>query len=100
MPMFSNLESFKDQKTYVPLLKKALLTVKPDAQKKFLYFKQFPFGQKKLPLVVVDYDPNCQAALIKAGHKPTAEGLVSLTPKDELSFEPKKGEMKRKAVKN
>jgi hypothetical protein len=99
MPTFSTPDGFKDHKQYIPLLKKALLAVKADSPKKFLYFKQFPFGPKKLPLVLVDFDPNCLAALAKAGHKPTDEGLVSLTPQDELNFEPKKGSLKRAALK-
>src|SRR6266498_2743968 len=98
MPIFSSLDHFKDHKTYVPLLKKALLGVKPESQKKFLYFKQFPFGAKKLPLMLVDFDANCQNALSKAGHKPHAEGMVALTTKDELNFEPKKGELKRVGI--
>ena len=99
MPNFTTPDNFKEHKQYVALLKKALLVVKPDAQKKFLYFKQYPFGAKKFPLVLVDFDMNCQAALAKAGHKPTDEGLVSLTPQDELNFEPKKGALKRVRLK-
>jgi hypothetical protein len=95
MATFSTPDSFKEHAKYIPLLKKALLAVKPDTEKKFLYFKQFPFGPKKLPLVLVDFDPGCPAALAKAGHKPTDEGLVSLTPEGELNFEPKKGNLKR-----
>jgi hypothetical protein len=95
MAIFSSADSFKEHKQYLPLLKRALLLVKPDAQKKFLYFKQYPFGAKKLPLVLVDFDANCAAALAKAGHKPTDEGTVSLTPQDELNFEPNKGALKR-----
>ena len=99
MPIFTSPNNFEDHKQYVALLKKSLLVVKPDAQKKFLYFKQYPFGAKKFPLVLVDFDMNCQAALAKAGHKPTDEGLVSLTPQDELNFEPKKGTLKRVRLK-
>lgn len=99
MPTFSSPDSFKEHKQYVPLLKKALLAVKADSSKKFVYFKQYPFGQKKLPLVLVDFEPGCLAALAKTGHKPTDEGLVSLTPQDELNFEPKKGSLKRAALK-
>lgn len=95
MAIFSSPDNFKDHKAYVALLKRALLQVKPDATKKFLYFKQYPFGPKKLPLVLVDFDVNCPAALAKAGHRPTDEGAVSLTPQDELNFEPKKGALKR-----
>ena len=95
MPIFSSPDNFKEHPKYVPLLKKALLTVKADTAKKFLYFKQYPFGPKKLPLVLVDFEPGCLAALAKAGHKPTDEGLVSLTPQDELNFEAKKGNLKR-----
>src|SRR5947199_7156898 len=95
MPTFSVPDSFKDYKQYVALLKKGLLTVRPESQKKFLYFKQYPFGTKKLPLVLVDFDAACPAALAKAGAKPTDEGLVSLTPEGELNFEPKKGALKR-----
>jgi len=98
MPIFSSLDHFKEHKDYIPLLKKALLGVKPDAQKKFLFYKQFPFGAKKLPLVLVDFDANCQNALNKAGHKPSAEGTVALTTKDELNFEPKKGDLKRAGI--
>ncbi|HZR16131.1 MAG TPA: hypothetical protein VFE51_02285 [Verrucomicrobiae bacterium] len=99
MPTFSSPDIFKEHKQYVPLLKKALLGVKADSPKKFVYFKQYPFGQKKLPLVLVDFDPACLAALAKAGQKPTDEGLVSLTSQDELNFEPKKGSLKRAALK-
>src|SRR5712692_8900317 len=99
MPIFSSPDHFRDLKGYVPLLKKALLAVKPDAQKKFLYYNQYPFGIKKLPLVLVDFDLNCAAALAKAGHRPTAEGQVSLTPQDELNFEAKKGTLKRIRIK-
>ena len=95
MPTFSFPDAFEEHKQYIPLLKKALLQVKPDTQKKFLYFKQYPFGAKKLPLVLVDFDLNCPVALAKAGHKPTDEGIVTLTPQDELNFEPKKGNLKR-----
>lgn len=95
MAIFSSPDAFKEHKAYVALLKRALLQVKPDATKKFLYFKQYPFGPKKLPLVLVDFDVNCPAALLKAGHRPTDEGVVSLTPQDELNFEPKKGALKR-----
>lgn len=98
MPIFSSPDQLKDHKAYVPLLKKALLNVKPDAEKKFLYYKQFPFGAKKLPLVVVDFDVNFQNALNKAGHKTSAEGMVALTSKDELNFEPKKGDLKRAGI--
>jgi hypothetical protein len=99
MATFTFPEHFKEHKQYVVLLKKALLQVKPDTQKKFLYFKQYPFGPKKLPLVLVDFDLNCPAALAKAGHKPTDDGMVSLTPQDELNFEPKKGNLKRTRLK-
>jgi len=99
MPTFSSPNSFKDIKGYVPLLKKALQTVKPETQKKFLFYKQYAFGPKKLPLVLVDYDMNFPAALAKTGLKPAAEGLVSLTPQDELNFEPKKGSLKRIRIK-
>ena len=99
MPTFSTLDAFKDHPKYIPLLKKALLTVKPEAQKKFLYFKQFPFGAKKLPLVLVDFDAACTAALAKGGYKPTDEGVVSLTPEGELNFEAKKGNLKRIRIK-
>ena len=95
MATFTFPENFKEHKQYVVMLKKALLQVKADTQKKFLYFKQYPFGAKKLPLVLVDFDLNCPATLAKAGHKPTDEGMVSLTPQDELNFEPKKGNLKR-----
>src|ERR1043165_1872085 len=98
MPIFSSPDQLKDYKAYVPLLKKALLAVKPDAEKKFLFYKQFPFGAKKLPLVVVDFDANFQNALNKAGHKTNAEGTVTLTTKDELNFEPKKGDLKRAGI--
>ena len=99
MPTFTSPDHFKEHKQYVTLLKKALLQVKPDIQKKFLYFKQYPFGAKKLPLVLVDYDLNCPAALAKAGHRPVDEGLVSLTPQDQLDFVPKKGSLKRIRIK-
>ncbi|MFO1513170.1 MAG: hypothetical protein U1F83_09710 [Verrucomicrobiota bacterium] len=96
MAIFSNPEAFKEHKQYVALLKKALLVVKPGVEKKFLYFKQYPpFGGKKPPLVLVDYDSNCVAALAKAGHKPAAEGLATLTEQDELNFEANKGTLKR-----
>jgi len=95
MPIFSSPNLFTEHKQYVPLLKKALLAVKPDVQKKFLYFKQYPFGAKKFPLVLVDFDLNCSTALVKAGYKPTDEGLVSLTQQGELNFEGKKGNLKR-----
>jgi hypothetical protein len=95
MPIFSSPDPFKEHPKYIPLLKKALLTIKADSQKKFLYFKQYPFGAKKLPLVLVDFDSGCVAALAKAGQKPTAEGLVSLTTDDELNFDAKKGTLKR-----
>ena len=95
MPIFSSPDLFEEHKQYIPLLKKALLAVKPDVQKKFLYFKQYPFGAKKLPLVLVDFDLNCSTALAKAGYKPTDEGLVSLTQQGELNFEGKKGNLKR-----
>jgi len=95
MPIFSSPDLFEEHKQYIPLLKKALLGVKPDLQKKFLYFKQYPFGAKKLPLVLVDFDLNCSTALAKAGYKPTDEGLVSLTQQGELNFEGKKGNLKR-----
>ena len=98
MPIFSSPDQLKDHKVYVPLLKKALLGVKPDAEKKFLYYKLFPFGAKKLPLVIVDFDANFQNALNKAGHKTSAEGTVTLTQKDELNFEPKKGDLKRGGI--
>ena len=100
MAIFSNPDAFKEHKQYVPLLKKALLLVKSGAEKKFLYFKQYPpFGGKKPPLVLVDYDTNCTTILTKAGHKPTAEGIVTLTAADELNFEVKKGALKRISLK-
>src|SRR5882724_6262834 len=99
MPIFSSPADFQEHKQYIPLLKKALLAVKPEVKKKFLYFKQYPFGVKKLPLVLVDFDLNCSAALAKAGYKPTDEGLVSLTQQDELNFEAKKGNLKRIGLK-
>lgn len=95
MPTFRFPDDFEDHKSYVTLLKKALLQVKGGTPKKFLYFKQYAFGAKKLPLVLVDYDLNCVGVLNKAGLKPTDEGLVSLTAQDELNFEPKKGNLKR-----
>jgi len=99
MPIFSDPEDFKEHKQYVILLKKALLVVKPGVGKKFLYFKKYPFGAKKLPLVLVDFDLNCPAALAKAGFKPTAQGLVSLTAQEELNFEANKGDLKRIRIK-
>jgi hypothetical protein len=99
MPAFIAPDDFEDHKQYVALLKKALLQVKPETQKKFLYFKQYEFGTKKFPLVVVDFDPKFPAALAKAGLKPTDEGLVSLTAQDQLNFEPKKGNLKRVRLK-
>ncbi len=99
MPIFSSPKIFEEHKQYIVLLKKALLTVKPEVRKKFLYFKQYPFGAKKLPLVLVDFDANCSSALSKAGHKPTDEGMVSLTPQEELNFEAKKGNLKRARIK-
>ena len=95
MATFSAPDGFKEHKQYVLLLKKALLLVKPDVPKKFLYFKQYAFGPKKFPLVLVDFDVGLPAAMQKAGQRPTDEGMVSLTPQDELNFEPKKGELKR-----
>src|SRR6266567_1546005 len=99
MPIFSSPDHFKEHKQYIALLKKALMTVKPDVQKKFIYLKQYPFGPKKLPLVLVDFDVNCASTLLKAGYKPTDEGMVSLTPQDELNFEGKKGTLKRIRIK-
>jgi hypothetical protein len=99
MPIFSSLDQFKEHKQYVPLLKRALLTVKADARKKFLYVAKYPFGPKKLPLVLVDFEPGCGAALAKAGARPTAEGSVSLTAQDQLNFEATKGELKRVRLK-
>lgn len=96
MAIFSNPDTFKEHKQYVVLLKKALLLVKPGAEKKFLYFKQYaPFGGKKPALVLVDFDSGCLAALSKTGHKPTAEGIVTLTAQEELDFDAKKGVLKR-----
>ncbi|MFO1513172.1 MAG: hypothetical protein U1F83_09720 [Verrucomicrobiota bacterium] len=100
MAIFSNPDTFKEHKQYIVLLKKALLLVKPGAEKKFLYFKQYaPFGGKKPALVLVDFDPGCFAALSKAGHKPTAEGLVSLTEQDELNFVATKNSLSRASLK-
>jgi hypothetical protein len=99
MPTFSQPDAFKDHKQYIALLKKALLTVKPEGQKKFLYFKQYAFGPKKLPLVLVDFDSRCAGDLAQAGAKPSDEGTVSLTPEGELNFEPKRGALKRLRLK-
>ena len=95
MPIFASPDDFQEHKKYVLLLKKALQVVKPGVEKKFLYFKQYPFGAKKLQLVLVDFDLNCATILAKTGHKPTAEGTVTLTETDELNFEVKKGSLKR-----
>src|SRR4051812_2823808 len=95
MPVFTSIGQFQEHKHYIPALKKALLTVKPETQKKILYVRQFPFGQKKLQHVVVDFDAQLPGALAKAGHEPTDVGLVSLTAQDELNFEGKKGNLKR-----
>ncbi|HZR18332.1 MAG TPA: hypothetical protein VFE51_13650 [Verrucomicrobiae bacterium] len=95
MPIFNSPDDFKDHKQYVALLKRALLGVKPDARKNFLYFKQYQFGPKKLQLVLVDAAPSLRSTLLKAGPKPTAEGFVSLTPEDELNFESEKSDFKR-----
>jgi hypothetical protein len=99
MATFAVPDSFKEHPKYIPLLKKALLMVKPGTEKKFVYFKQFPFGKKKFPLVMVDFDAGCVAALAKDGFKPTDEGLVSLTAQDELNFTGKKGNLKRVSLK-
>ena len=99
MPTFTTPDQFEDHKTYIPLLKKALLVVKPKTEKKFLYFQDYPFGTKKLPLVLVDYDAGFPAALAKEGRKPVAEGMVSLTADDQLDFQAKKGALKRSKLK-
>lgn len=95
MATFTTPEKFKEHKDYVVLLKKALLLVKPEAQKKFVYYKQYPFGKKTFPLVLVDFDLGCRTAIKQAGHAETDEGTVSLTKLDELNFEPVKGNLKR-----
>jgi serine/threonine protein kinase len=99
MATFSSPEHFKEHKEYIPLLKKALLTVKPKTEKKFFYYQQFSFGAKKLPLVLVDFEPNCTNLLAKEGHKPSAVGVIKLTDQDELNFEATTGSLKRIKIK-
>ena len=95
MATFRFPDDFKEHKQYIVLLKKALLMVKPGTEKKFLYFKEYPFGAKKFQLVLLDFDLNCKAVITKAGHKVTAEGTLKLTEQDELNFEATIGSLKR-----
>jgi hypothetical protein len=99
MAIFNSLDDFKDHKQYVALLKRALLGVKPESRKNFLYFKKYPFGPKKLPLVLVDIAPALRSTLLKTPPKPAGEGFVSLTPQDELNFESEKSDFKRIRIK-
>ena len=93
--------TFAAHAEYVGLLKTALKKVNPQPPLKFLYYKNYKFnnGVKKLPLVLVDYDLNTPTVLAKQGVKPVAEGIVSLTRKEELDFQVKKGKLNRKALK-
>ena len=99
MPIFTSPDEFEEHKKYIVLLKKALQVVKPGIEKKFLYFKKYPFGGKSFQLVLVDFDLNCKSTLTKAGNKITAEGLVKLTEQDELNFEAAIGNLKRISLK-
>ena len=95
MTTFNSPKDFSEHKQYVPLLKKALAHVKFEEPKKFVYFKEYPFAEKKLQCVLVDFSPQCLDELkTKARRVPTAEGMVSLTAQDELKFESHKGTFK------
>lgn len=99
MATFSKTEQFPDQPKYAPLIKKALLNFKPNEKKKFFYYKDYPLGAKKVPLVLVDFDAGLQTELAKKGQKPAAAGTVSLTSTDELDFQSTTGRVNRKALK-
>lgn len=95
MATFENTEDFKKKhEDYIRLLKKALPKVTAEG-KPFLYYKEYKFGPKKFPLVLVDFGLGCKTMLAAEGLKPTDEGKVKLTEKDELNFEPTKGQLKR-----
>ncbi len=95
MAIFSSPDKFNKHKDYVLLLKKALKTVKADPPRSFVYYKEYPFGSKKLPLLLVDFSPKCDEALKKTGAKRTAKGKVNLTAKAELDFNPSEGKVNR-----
>ena len=91
--------TFGTHAEYVGLLKTALKKVNPQPPLKFLYYKDYKFGStKKAPLVLVDYALTCPKVLAGKGLKPMAEGLVTLTGKNELDFEVKHGKLNRKQL--
>ena len=100
MAVFNSPTEFSDYKKYVPLLKKALVIVLPGTNAHFVYYKEFPFADKKRPCVLVDFGPKCVDE-IKAMKKltPTAAGKVTLNLSNQLQFTPEHGEFKALVVK-
>ncbi len=91
MTQFNSAAEFHEFKKYIPLIRKAMLTVKLGEQKKFAYFKEYSYAEHKQPCVLVDFTPQCLTELKTKGIKPTAEGTVGLTMADELLFAPETG---------
>jgi hypothetical protein len=100
MPIFNSPTDFSDHKKYVELLKKALVVVLPGTKAHFIYYKEYPFADKKRPCVLVDFGPKCLDQ-IKAASKltPTATGKVTLNLSNQLQFMPEHGEFKVLVVK-
>jgi len=97
MPTFTKLDQLTNHPAYKSLLKSALSRVK-DAPVRFTYFDKFKFGDKTLPLVLVDAD----AALVNEVKKKTnatAVGKCRLNEQDQLVFEPESGRLNRSALK-
>lgn len=98
MTQFNSAAEFHEFKKYIPLIRKAMLTVKLGEQKKFAYFKEYSYAENKQPCVLVDFTPQCLTELKTKGIKPTSEGTVGLTMADELVFAPETGTLPTEMV--
>jgi len=98
MTQFNSDAEFREFKKYIPLIRKAMLTVKLGEQKKFAYFTEYAYAENKQPCVLVDFTPQCLNELKSKGIKPTSEGTVGLTMADELLFAPETGTLPAETV--